>query len=460
MNTQKTTSAATLRHVDPKTLIIDSNVREADAKAVAKDTEFVAHIKEHGVLQPISAHEEADGLHVQMGQRRTLAAVLAKLPTVPVYITPKREDVDRVVTQLGENDHRAGISHNDRRAAVEQLTAFGLSAEQIAGTTHRPKGEVETAQVVNASTVATKAMSAHALTLDQAQVLAEFEKDKAVTKALLTAAKNGGFDHAAQRARDDRDSEAAHALAVDTLTAAGVPVVQAPGYYDKDTKALTGLRHKDAQKALTDKQHADCPGHVAWIQVQRNHGEGPRYDARITHGCSDWRKQGHKTYDPYGSTSTKPSADTLTDAQREEAKAQRREVIENNKAWDAAETVRRAWLKTFLSRKTPPKGTAKLLATALFGGYAQGARMDDQKTAELVRLLDLSTTVPAITKGTDNRATVLTLGYALAAYEGATGRMSWRNPDSRTGVYLRFLAANDYELSEVEKIAAGGKRKK
>lgn len=458
MNTIST--ADTLRHVDPKTLVIDSNVREADAKAVAEDTAFVAHIKEHGVLQPISAHEEADGLHVQMGQRRTLAAVLAELSTVPVYITQKREDVARVVTQLGENDHRAGISQNDRRAAVEQLTAFGLSAEQIARTTHRPKGEVETAQAVNASTVATKAMSTHALTLDQAQVLTEFEADKKVTKTLLTAAKNGGFDHAAQRARDDRDSAAAHAEAVDTLTEAGVPVVEAPGYYDKDTKALSGLRHTGAEKALTVKEHASCPGHVAWLQVQRNSGEGPRYTARITHGCNDWRKQGHKTYDPYGSNSTKPAADTLTDAQREEAKAERREVIENNKAWDAAETVRREWLKTFLTRKTPPKGTAKLLATALFGGYAQGARMDDQKSAELVRLLGLTTTVPAITKGTDNRASVLTLGYALAAYEGATGRGSWRNPDSRTGVYLRFLAANGYELSDVEKIAAGGKTKK
>jgi len=36
----------------------------------------------------------------------------------------------------------------------------------------------------------------------------------------------------------------------------------------------------------------------------------------------------------------------------EEQKADRRRVIENNKAWRSATTVRRAWLRGFTARKT------------------------------------------------------------------------------------------------------------
>lgn len=41
--------------------------------------------------------------------------------------------------------------------------------------------------------------------------------------------------------------------------------------------------------------------------------------------------------------------------ERVEKSAERKALIANNKAWTAAETVRREWLATFLSRKTPPR---------------------------------------------------------------------------------------------------------
>lgn len=63
--------AGSLEHLDPHTLIVDTNVRNvADLKA-----EFIASIKEHGVLTPIVAIRADDGqVLVRMGQRRTLAA--------------------------------------------------------------------------------------------------------------------------------------------------------------------------------------------------------------------------------------------------------------------------------------------------------------------------------------------------------------------------------------------------
>ena len=59
----------TLVHVDPSTLLIDTNVRTQ----VRLDAKFKASIKTHGVLQPIVAISTDEGLHVRFGQRRTLA---------------------------------------------------------------------------------------------------------------------------------------------------------------------------------------------------------------------------------------------------------------------------------------------------------------------------------------------------------------------------------------------------
>ena len=51
--------------------------------------------------------------------------------------------------------------------------------------------------------------------------------------------------------------------------------------------------------------------------------------------------------------------------EREAARAARRTVIANNKAWASAETVRRTWLRSFLTRRSAPKGTVGFLAAAL-----------------------------------------------------------------------------------------------
>ena len=51
--------------------------------------------------------------------------------------------------------------------------------------------------------------------------------------------------------------------------------------------------------------------------------------------------------------------------QDETRKAAKRLVIENNKAWRSAETVRREWLATFAQRKSAPKDAATFIATAL-----------------------------------------------------------------------------------------------
>lgn len=55
----------------------------------------------------------------------------------------------------------------------------------------------------------------------------------------------------------------------------------------------------------------------------------------------------------------------MTSAQADAARAERRDVIESNKARSSAVIVRRACVKTLLARRTAPKGTAALVAAAL-----------------------------------------------------------------------------------------------
>ena len=60
-----------LEQLDPRTLLLDGNIRsEADL-----DEDFVASIRQRGVVQPIVAVQTEQGVQVRYGQRRTLAVI-------------------------------------------------------------------------------------------------------------------------------------------------------------------------------------------------------------------------------------------------------------------------------------------------------------------------------------------------------------------------------------------------
>ena len=166
----ETTTTPELRHVNPGTLVMLDNVR-SNAKTNAK---MVGSIKQHGVLQPITARECEDGLVVLYGHRRTLAAIEAGCATVPVLVIPAGDDpAARIITQMGENDHRDGITDLDRANAYAQLALIGLSAHQIARKTGRPVAEVKAGTTVANSDAAQKAISDAEVTLEEAAILAE-----------------------------------------------------------------------------------------------------------------------------------------------------------------------------------------------------------------------------------------------------------------------------------------------
>lgn len=454
------TAAPRIEQIDPAAAIIGGNVR-LDARL---DKDFLASVRERGVLVPIVVTQDQQSAYVvRYGQRRTLAAVQTGHATVPAYVVASTDDAARIIDQLAENDHRAGVSTSERVAALATLAGLGLTAAQIAKQTATRKAEVETALTVAASELASKATQRwDFLTLDQAATLAEFEDDLEAVKSLTVAAKDAQFDHIAQRLRSDRERTARTAEAAEAVVAEGTTLLDPWDPYDKHKKAERVVRLCDPADekriTLTAETHKACPGHAAYVQPGRSFDTNNQrmVSADVIYVCTDWRKHGHAN--SYSQTSSKPSREEMTEEQREKAKADRRDVIESNRSWDDAEPVRRGWVTKFLTRRTAPKGSAVLIAQAITTGRAGTAYVDDTKASEVARVFEVGSTTEAVAKGTDGRALVLALGRVLAGYEAQTGRQSWRQVDERTALYLRFLADNGYELSEVEKRAAGLRR--
>lgn len=483
-----------LLRVDPATLVVGANVR-LDPRL--RKT-YVENVRARGVLEPVVAYRDDDGrLVVLRGQRRTLAAVQAQRPWVRVMVVPKPDEADRLTDQVNENDHREPLTVAERVAAYDQLALCGVPAGEIAKRMSTSRPVVDKALTVARSKLARGATQRwEFLSIDQAAVVAEFEDDAEAVKRLVVAAQRGGFDHEAQKLRDARAEEAAKAEAAAALAAAGITLVDRPSWNDEKVKRLSELKHGEEQ--LTEDNHASCPGHAAFLDDEWVHpdeddadeddGDDPWGDDTPAEAdedaeepeparpyrawlpeyvCTDFAAHGHALrWRGHDSGSGRKTVAEMTDAEREEARAQRRDVIQSNKAWDSAETVRRNWLRTFLARKAAPKTAAGFIAGSL-------ARTDHAVTSaltggnrlahDLLGLPDRAPTlgrrapamVELVGKASDERAQMIALGLLLAAYEEATSRNSWRTVSDSTTRYLRYLEANGYELSTVELRACG-----
>ena len=430
--TSATSPAVTFRHVDAATVVIADNIRHD----VTLDDAFLASVRDSGVLTPVTLTEAADGtLTVRVGQRRTLAAAKVGVP-LPAVIMPDEDDAAaRVVEQLAENDHRAEVTDRDRVAAYEQLAGFGLTAEQIETRTNRPRAEVEAALTVAASKTATKATARWDwLTLEGAAAVAEFEDDTADVERIVVAAKEGdSIAHVAQRIRDDRDRAAALAALHADLTEQGVPVIERPAYDDRKVTDLWSLRATpDDTTPLDEATHQTCPGHAAYISSGYS---GPR----PVYVCTDPRAHGHH----------KPGGAAVAGPMTEEEKQARREVIENNKAWDAAETVRGEWIAAWATGTTAPKGVETFLAVAIAHGETntQGTHVGRERAS----------VTKTLSKAAPRTALRHAAGLLLSSWHAKSGRHTWRTPSEQDRRYLAAMIAWGYEAAEIEQATVKGK---
>jgi ParB family chromosome partitioning protein len=452
-----------LVEMDPAELLIDRNIRQAQP-----DRTLVASIKAHGVLVAITAVRTAEGaVRVRYGHRRTLAAIDAGQATVPVWIAGAEDDddTDRLLSQWAENEHRAALTDAERVGAVEQLTAFGLSAGQIARRLHTPRKTVDDAITTAASEVARAAVARYDfLTLDQAAEVAQWDDDTEAVTALVAAAKLGpvAFARAKAATQDAAQDRAARAAALDGITC---PVVDRPTW-NATTSRLD--RYLDGTGAeLTPAGHADCPGAVVWLDQEWAYSDsdsgGDAEDDNdaaslvyvAVHGCADPERHGHKRPTHSYTTASAPAVDD--EAAKEAKRAERRKVIEGNKAWRTAEPIRREWLRGLLARRTAPKGSAALIAAAIVNGEGD-MREGCEVAAKLLSVEHAARLTEAIATATDGRAQVIALALVLGGYEASMDVQTWRQTawgQKRIARYFLFIEANGYPLDAIERTAAG-----
>jgi ParB family chromosome partitioning protein len=434
-----------LVHLDPRTLVLEDNIRTDDDL----DDAFVESVRDNGVLLPVRAYLAADDARVTVrdGRRRVLAAIQAERPTIPVYVTdPGHGAVPRITQQYDANERRAAMTDTDRIGAWKQLQLAGLSLAAIAKATHEKRTHVKAGLDVIASTTATQAVVEHDLTLDQAATLIEFEDEPKAVKKLLTTARTNpsGFAHEAQRLRDQRKTDQQIAELTAQYAERGIQVIAWPSWENKETVRLSDLTEADGSD-LNPDTFATRPGYRVAIRES--------YDGvEVGHFVTDWRKHGLKKRRSGGAAAT---------GWTEQQKRERRELIANNKAWPSAEVVRREWLTAFLARKTTPRDALAFVATvaAVHPDRLATALTTHQEVAasllggtyEWGRKHPLASLIEA----NPAKATIALLAVALGALEQATSKNTWRFPSTADVTYFTALKTWGYTLSDVENLVLG-----
>lgn len=440
-----TATLGTIEHIDPAQIEVETNIRTT----VKLDSVFLASIREYGVLSPVGCRRNEDGtVTLRIGQRRVLAALEVGLATIPAYIVEGDESaVTRLLEQFAENEHRASLSEPERAAVFQQLAFEGLTVPQIAKRTGVKKTVVEAGITVADSEFARRIATKHEVTLDQAAAI--LENDPKAVKSLVQYAEEtpDQFRHEVQRQRDDRARRQAVEAEQDALREQGFTILdRAPYYGEKEYTSIADLVTRDGKPVtvadlggITDKYAVVCS---AW--------DGVASDVYL------------REVKVYGFKKT-PASGTGAGSMTDEQKAEREELIANNKAWVSAEVVRREWLTGFLGRKTLPKDAAHFVATALTAHptTVASALSGGNRLAATLLGLDAQDSgwgqspIDPVAESQPGRAGHVTLAVVVGAIEASTGKHTWRQSGRATRAYFAQIAAWGYPLSEVEQIVVG-----
>ena len=441
MSTQPT---GTIIEVDPTLLTIATNVRTT----VTVEKDFVASVREHGILQPpMITTNDTDGYDVVFGQRRVLAAIEAGLTTIPGYLVDRKEATTaRLIAQLTENDQRDQLTAAERVCGYKQLALEGLSINVIAKKTGTKRLIVEKALQVADSPGALAALDSLQLTLDQAAIILEFDDDPDDVSALTEQASGdpAQLEHLASRLRRTRAERAALAEACTMIETAGLHVVDSePVYDDPKVRRLYRLFTSEKRmRLITPADHESCPGRAAY-PVANWDWDSKVFAASFEEVCTDWETNGHYSHTASAGSSGGPLSD--------EEKAARKVARDNNKLWAAATEVRTQFIQELLQRKELPAGWELAVARFIAGDGLGGMDYRIRSTVEDLFGVGQGQSLKQALDENPNRAGQLALAAALGNVEGSLeyGRSGWKN-EHATPRHLRQLSAWGYTLSELE----------
>jgi len=443
---------------------------------LALDEEFIASVRELGILTPLRVTPDGDGYRVIEGHRRLAAAIEAGLAEVPCDIAADRanDEAGQFLDMFATNHHRKDLTALEEADALFSASAAGASKTRIRKATGLGRDAVTAALAAGRLSEDTRDAAGgtgYDLTLEELALLAEFDGDEHAVGLLVTAfARGGNGEYVAEAIRQKYREAAAHAEIVAQLEADGLTVADSM----PDLGIRLDLLQHDGQP-LTPETHAGCPGRgaffypyspldpVHYCDNPTSHGHQNRYQApALSLGDDDSSAQSQNG--PGGS----PAAGT----QPQPPDPTRRLVIEGNKAWTVSGTVRQRWLADKLfPRKSTPKEAMPFIAVQLLTrpgpvrdnlGHATGYPIFSELTGGGYKPDEVATWPAA-------RLPLALLAAIVTCYEekltALTGKMTWRT-DRPTefsscsredaGAYFRFLASIGHELSPIEQAVADG----
>ncbi len=379
----------------------------------------------------------------------------------------ERDEAGQFLDMYAANHHRKGLTALEEADALFGASANGATKTRIRKATGLDREQVGAAlgaAKMSGTARETAQAFGYAITLEQLALLAEFDGDEEAVGRLTTAFCDGrSGEHVAERIRQERAELAEHERLAEQLRSDGYAITTE---IPPNATMLHALVHDDQE--LTPEAHAACPGRGVYFS--------PYQPLQPCHYCTDPEANGHASR--YQATPLPDLRDENTDTgtgdgtgtgSEPAADPGRKLVVEGNRAWTAACTVRRRWLtEVLLPRRTAPKEampfiTAQLLAMP---GPLRDA-LTSAPRSDLFRELTKGNFRPAeVEAWPASRLPLVLLAVVAAAYEdrmgGESGKATWRtdrySPCTRdeAGTWFRFLAGIGYELSLIEQGVADG----
>lgn len=430
------------------------NIRDATRELDA----LTKSIAEVGILVPLIVVpvDQVPGdwpaaiTHVAVDGNRRAAAAAKSGTVLPCLVRPDVADAQATARTMAVTGlMRDGLTVIEEARAVQTMLDLGLSQAAISRATGRSREHVRNAKTAAAlpAEVADAAAS-YELTLDQLAALTEFTDDPAATERLLDEAYDPGqWAHALSYERHQREAAAAIAAHSAELAAQGVAVITGE---DRDYDNRVDYWAHDGEP-ITD--HTGCPGHQVYVLYR--HGDG----IDTIDYCADPTGNGHTArYD--SGTGGRADRSNETPEQTEQRKAERRELIRLNKVADAAQEVRRAFLREQLASKS--KAAHKTMTDwamrrilgrdhTVTGWLADRSRTSAPPLDQIIGDDPIGTATTAPT----SRQPLMLWAYVVAAYEDTYYRDSHRQQTTHRAEYVRHLIDLGYTPAETDRLVRG-----
>lgn len=439
--------------VDPRLLQAGENVR----RDLHVDASFLETVRAHGVDKDLDVYTSLTGLVVLDGHRRLHAALALGLEEVAVRVVSCDGEAERIARQLMVNDEHAHVNAVERADAVTQLVLMGVPVSAL-----RRRGvgaeEVEAARAVARAPqvvrdVAVARPGVDLLTLASLASLAAgaVPGSRVVSRAAEAVAERPEqAAHVVARAATEVVEERLLAEAAAALEAEGTPLHEGDVWGEPGVEYLEDLVD-GAGRDLEAAAHASCPGHAAVLRLASHWrtGEDGAPQVRVLEGyrpryvCTAWR-------DHHRKRAATPASGASCGPQDESARAARRDLVARNQAWDAANGVRRAWVRDVLLARRPPADAAVWQVPLLTGAPAWTTRASVARGWEHVGRTEAGSCHPA----TPAQAARDLVAWACVLAEGMIGRTTWRDATpallALVRLHLRSLEVWGYALADVE----------